>query len=53
MSSKISLKCSCESINEKKILAQIEMNKKKPAKKKSGFQKRLEEMAKQQQVKKK
>ncbi|MCD6180409.1 MAG: membrane protein insertase YidC [Bacteroidales bacterium] len=41
------------SINEEKIHAQIEANKKKPAKKKSGFQKRLEEMQKQQQGKKK
>lgn len=40
-------------INEDKIHAQIEANKKKPAKKKSGFQKRLEEMAKQQQQGKK
>jgi len=40
-------------IDEKKILAQIEMNKKKPAKKKSGFQKRLEEMQKAQQQGKK
>jgi len=37
-----------KTINEKKILAQIEINKKKPAKKKSGFQKRLEEMQKAQ-----
>lgn len=41
------------SIDEKKILAQIEMNKKKPAKKKSGFQKRLEDMQKTQQQGKK
>ena len=35
-------------INEDAIRAKIEANKKKPkAKKKSGFQKRLEEMAKQ------
>lgn len=41
-------------IDEKKILAQIEINKKKPPKKKSGFQKRLEEMQKvQKQGKKK
>lgn len=40
-------------IDEKKIHAQIEANKKKPMKKKSGFQKRLEEMSKQQQPKKK
>jgi YidC/Oxa1 family membrane protein insertase len=41
-------------IDEKKIHAQIEANKKKPAKKKSGFQKRLEDMQKvQQQGKKK
>jgi len=39
-----------KTINEKKILAQIEINKKKPAKKKSGFQKRLEDMQKQQQA---
>lgn len=38
-------------IKEDAIRAKIEANKKKPkAKKKSGFQKRLEEMAKQQQV---
>ncbi|MBN2236226.1 MAG: membrane protein insertase YidC [Bacteroidales bacterium] len=42
-----------KTINEDKIHAQIEANKKKPAKKKSGFQKRLEEMAKQQQAGKK
>ena len=41
------------SIDEKKILAQIEMNKKKPPKKKSGFQKRLEDMQKSQQQGKK
>ncbi len=35
-------------INEKAIRAKIEQNKKKPAKKKSGFAKRLEDMAKQQ-----
>ncbi|MBU3926487.1 MAG: membrane protein insertase YidC [Bacteroidetes bacterium] len=34
-------------INEDKLRATIEINKKKPAKKKSGFQKRLEEAAKQ------
>jgi YidC/Oxa1 family membrane protein insertase len=34
-------------INEDKLRAKIEINKKKPAKKKSGFQKRLEEAAKQ------
>jgi len=34
-------------INEDKLRAKIEANKKKPAKKKSGFQKRLEEAAKQ------
>ena len=34
-------------INEDKLRAQIEINKKKPTKKKSGFQKRLEEAAKQ------
>ena len=34
-------------INEDKLRATIELNKKKPAKKKSGFQKRLEEAAKQ------
>ena len=33
-------------INEDKLRAKIEANKKKPAKKKSGFQKRLEEAAK-------
>ncbi len=42
-----------KTIDEKKIHAQLEANKKKPAKKKSGFQKRLEEMAKQQQATKK
>ncbi len=36
-----------KTINESKLRAQIEVNKKKPAKKKSGFQKRLEEAAKQ------
>jgi len=34
-------------INEDKLRAKIEANKKKPAKKKSGFQKRLEDAAKQ------
>jgi YidC/Oxa1 family membrane protein insertase len=34
-------------VNEKKIHERIEENKKKPVKKKSGFQKRLEDMAKQ------
>ena len=34
-------------INEDKLRAQIEINKKKPAKKKSNFQKRLEDAAKQ------
>jgi YidC/Oxa1 family membrane protein insertase len=36
-----------KSINEDKIRIQIEINKKKPAKKKSGWQKRLEDAAKQ------
>ncbi|OQX76758.1 MAG: membrane protein insertase YidC, partial [Bacteroidetes bacterium 4484_276] len=36
-----------QAIDEDKILKQIQLNKKKPAKKKSGFQKRLEDMAKQ------
>jgi YidC/Oxa1 family membrane protein insertase len=36
-------------INEEKLLAKLEANKKKPAKKKSGFMKRLEDMQKQQQ----
>jgi len=36
-------------VDEEKIHAQLQANKKKPAKK-SGFQKRLEEMAKQQQT---
>ncbi len=36
-------------VDEDKIRAQLTANKKKPAKKASGFQKRLEEMAKQQQ----
>ena len=35
-----------KAINEDKLRAKIEANKKKPAKKKSGFQKRLEEAAK-------
>ncbi len=39
-------------VDEKKLHAQIQENKKKPVKK-SGFQKRLEEMAKQQQQKRK
>jgi YidC/Oxa1 family membrane protein insertase len=39
-------------INEDSIRAKIEMNKKKPKnQKKSGFQKRLEDMSKQQQAK--
>jgi YidC/Oxa1 family membrane protein insertase len=38
-------------INEDKLRAQIERNKKKPAKKKSNFQKRLEEAAKQRGAK--
>mgnify|MGYP001362367734 CR=1 FL=1 len=38
-------------INEDKIRAQIQINKKKPAKPKSGFQKKLEEMARQQGMK--
>ena len=38
-------------IDEYKIRAKIEVNKKKPqSKKKSGFQKRLEDMAKQQKA---
>ncbi len=36
-----------QTINEDKILKQIQLNKTKPVKKKSGFQKRLEDMAKQ------
>lgn len=40
-------------INEDKLRAKIEMNKKKPAKKKSAFQKRLEEAAKQKGYNKK
>jgi len=36
-----------KTINEDKILKQIQLNKTKPVKKKSGFQKRLEDMAKQ------
>ena len=39
-------------INEDKLRAQIERNKKKPAKKKSSLQKRLEEAAKQRSAKK-
>jgi YidC/Oxa1 family membrane protein insertase len=35
------------SVNEEAIHQKIQENKKKPEKKKSGFQKRLEEMAKQ------
>jgi len=42
-----------KTIDEKKIHAQLQANKLKPAKKKSGFQKRLEEMSKQQQQGKK
>ena len=38
-----------QTINEDKVRAQLLANKKKPAKKKSGFQKRLEELQKQQQ----
>lgn len=38
-------------INEDKLRAKIEANKKKPAKKKSGFQKRLEEAAKNRGLK--
>jgi YidC/Oxa1 family membrane protein insertase len=38
-------------IDEKKIRVQIQLNKKKPNKPKSGFQKKLEEMAKQRGVK--
>lgn len=37
-------------VNEAKILAKMEENKKKPAKPKSGFMKRLEEMQKAQQT---
>ncbi|MDR1369855.1 MAG: membrane protein insertase YidC [Dysgonamonadaceae bacterium] len=37
-------------INEEKLLAQLEENKKKPAKKKSGFMARLEEAQRQQQA---
>jgi YidC/Oxa1 family membrane protein insertase len=36
-----------QTIDEDKILRQIQLNKTKPVKKKSGFQKRLEDMAKQ------
>jgi len=39
-------------INEDKLRAKIQLNKKKPKKKKSGFQKRLEEAAKQRDYKK-
>ncbi len=39
-------------INEDKLRAQIQLNKKKPKKKKSGFQKRLEDAAKQRGYKK-
>lgn len=39
-----------KTINEDKIRLQIEMNKKKPAKKKSGWQKRLEDAAKQRGI---
>jgi YidC/Oxa1 family membrane protein insertase len=39
-----------KSIDEEKVRAQILVNKKKPVKEKSGFQKRLEEMAKQQEA---
>ena len=39
-------------INEDKLRAQIQLNKKKPKKKKTGFQKRLEEAAKQRGYKK-
>ena len=42
-----------KTINEDKIHAQIQANKLKAPKKKSGFQKRLEEMAKLQEAKKK
>ena len=38
-------------VDENAILAQIEANKKKPAKPKSKFQKKLEEMQKQQEQK--
>ncbi|HPR33014.1 MAG TPA: membrane protein insertase YidC, partial [Prolixibacteraceae bacterium] len=37
-------------IDEGKVRAQLQANKKKPAKPKSGFQKRLEELAKQQEA---
>jgi YidC/Oxa1 family membrane protein insertase len=40
-------------IDESKVRAQLLMNKKKPAKKKSGFQKRLEDLAKVQEANKK
>jgi len=39
-----------KTINEDKILKQIQLNKTKPVKKKSGFQKRLEDMAKQKGI---
>ena len=38
-------------INEDAILAEIEANKKKPARPKSKFQKKLEAMQKQQELK--
>lgn len=38
-----------KAINEEKVLAQLEENKKKPAKKKSGFMQRLEQMQKEQE----
>jgi len=37
-------------VNEEKLLAQLEANKKKPQKKKSGFMARLEEVQRQQQA---
>ena len=37
-------------VDEEKVRAQLLVNKKKPAKAKSGFQKRLEELQKQQQT---
>ncbi len=37
-------------VNEEKLLAQLEANKKKPAKKKSGFMARIEEAQRQQQA---
>jgi YidC/Oxa1 family membrane protein insertase len=39
-----------QTIDEDKVRAQLMANKKKPAKKKSGFQKRLEDLAKQQEA---